>query len=271
MALAVAQLIADCRGGGTASVVAVPEQDDRSNPAVELVTADALGTLAIEHTLIEPYPGQIQDNVQISPYVETLPTMLEDRLPVGSRFQLILDPCVVNGIKPTQEVLDAIVKWVVTTAPHLEDGHPGIDGRHMAKGEPPDVPFPITLVRWPRRVDDTLPPVLIARSCPPDLEELRRQRLVTALEKKLPKLTAAGEKGHQGVLVIESRDFALSNSVTISAALFAASDEVTDPLPSWIILWQQVGDAAFEWTLRADGEWIGTPHQHVLPAVRHPR
>lgn len=271
VALAVARLIAADRSGGEVEIRAVPERDDRTNPAVELITADAVGTLAIEHTLIEPYPGQIQDNHQVRPYAEKLPTMLAGRLPAGSRFDLTLDVGVVDGIEPTQEALGAIAEWAVTKAPLLEDGRPGIDGRHMAKGGPPDTPFPITLARWPRHVDDVLPEVSIGWWRPPDLEERRRQRLAVALRKKLPKITAAEVDGHRGVLVIESGDHQLSNSVDIHVALLAAAAAVEDPLPSWIVCWEQVGGSAFVSTLRADGEWIGDPRPSVLPAVPHRR
>lgn len=141
----------------------------------------------------------------------------------------------------------------------------------MVKGGPPDIPFPITLARWPRHVDDALPQSSIGWWRPPDLEERRRERLVIALRKKLPKLAAAEVEGHQGVLVIESDDIQLSNSVDIRLALLAAAAEVEDPLPSWIVCWEQVGESAFVSTLRSDGEWIGDPSPYVLPAVPHPR
>jgi len=271
VALAVARLIAADRSGGEVEIRAVPERDDRTNPAVELITADAVGTLAIEHTLIEPYPGQIQDNHQVRPYAETLPTMLAGRLPAGSRFDLNLDVGVVNGVKPTQETLDAIAEWAVAAAPLLEDGRPGIGGRHMAKGGTPDLPFTITLARWPRDVDDVLPDVEIRWWCPPDLEERRRERLVVALQKKLPKLTAAEAEGHRGVLVLESDDIQLSNLIDIRVALLAAAAEVEDPLPSWIVCWEQVGGSAFVSMLRSDGGWISDPHPSVLPALPHRR
>jgi hypothetical protein len=271
VALAVAELIAAERGGGRVGIEAIPERDDRTNPAVELITFDAVGTLAIEHTLIEPYPGQIQDNHQIRPYAEALPTMLAGRLPAGSRFDLNLDVRVVNGIKPTHETIDAIAEWAVAAAPLLEDGRPGIGGRHMSNGGPPDIPFPITLARWPRHVDDVLPEVSIGWWRPPDLEERRRERLVVALRKKLPKIAAAAAEGHQGVLVIESDDIQLSNSVDIHVALLGAAAAVEDPLPSWIVCWEQVEESAFVSTLRSDGEWIGDPRPSVLPAVPYPR
>lgn len=271
IALAVAELIAAQRGGGQVVVVALPDRDDRTNPAVELIAADAVGTLAIEHTLIEPYPGQIQDNHQIRPYAQTLPTMLAGRLPAGSRFDLNLDVRVVNGIKPTQETLDAIAEWAVAIAPLLEEGRPGIGGRHMARNGPPDLPFPITIARWPHDVDDVLPELSIGWWRPPDLEERRRERLSVALRKKLPKITAAEAEGHQGVLVIESDDIQLSNFVDIRAALLAAAEKVDDPLPSWIVCWEQAGESAFVSTFRCEGKWIDDPRPSALPAVPHPR
>lgn len=141
----------------------------------------------------------------------------------------------------------------------------------MAKGDPPDIPFPITPARWPRHVDDVLPEVSIGWWRPPDLEERRRQRLVVALRKKLPKIAAAEAEGHQGVLVIESDDIQLSNCVDILVALLAAAAVVEDPLPTWIVCWEQVGESAFVSTLRSDGEWIGDPRPSVLPAVPYPR
>ena len=271
IALAVAELIADQRGGGQVTVVAVPEREDRTNPAVELITSDAVGTLAIEHTLIEAFPGQIQDSHQIRPYVETLPTMVADRMPEGSRFELNLDVRGVDGIRPTSETFETIVEWVVAAAPQLEEGRPGISGRHMTKGGPPALPFTATLARWPMRVDDVFPEVSIGWWRPPDLEERRRERLSVALGKKLPKIAAAEVDGHQGVLVLESEDIQLSNSRDIRAALLAAAAEVEDPLPSWIVCWEQVGDSAYVSTLCSNGEWIGDPRSSVLPAVPHRR
>ncbi len=271
VALAVARLIAAERSGGEVEIRAVPEQVDRTNPAVEPITSDAVGTLAIEHTLIEPYPGQIQDSHQVRPYAETLPMMLAGRLPAGSRFDLNLDIRVVNGIKPTHENLVAIAEWAVANAPLLEDGRSGIGGRHMVKDGPPNTPFPISLVRWSRDVEDVLPEVSIGWWRPPDVEERRRERLVVSLRKKLPKIAAAEAEGHQGVLVIESDDIQLSNSIDIRVALLAAAAEVEDPLPSWIVCWEQVAESAFVSTLRSDGEWVGDPRPSVLPAVQHPR
>jgi hypothetical protein len=265
VALAVARLIAADRTGVEVEIRAVPERADRTNPAVELITADAVGTPAIEHTLIStrPDPG-----LQGPPLHETLPTMLAGRLPPGDG-STSASTCVVNEVNHAGDALARSQNGLARSI--LEDGRPGIGGRHMAKGVPPDTPFPITLARWPRHVDDVLPEVSIGWWRPPDLEERRRERLVVALSKKLPKITAAEAEGHQGVLVLESDDIQLSNSIDIRAALLAAAAEVEDPLPSWIVCWEQVGGSAYVSTLRSYGEWIGDPRSSVLPAVPHRR
>lgn len=271
ISLVVARMVAVERSGGDVEIRAIPEREDRTNPAVELVTADSVGTLAIEHTIIEPYPGQIRDNHQIRPYATTLPAMLTGRLPPGGRFEINLDVGVANGIKLAPETLEAIAEWVVSAAPLLEEGRPGIDGRHMAKGGPPDLPFPVTLARWPRHADDVFPELSIGWWRPSDLEERRRERLAVALRKKLPKLTTAAAVGHQGVLVIESDDIQLSNFVDIRAALHDAAADAEDPLPSWIVLWEQFGESAFVSTLRANGAWIDDPRPAALAAIPHGR
>ncbi|MEI2638359.1 MAG: hypothetical protein V9F03_05100 [Microthrixaceae bacterium] len=187
--------------------------------------------------------------------------MLVSRLPAGSRFDLNLDVGAVNGIKPTQGTLGAIAAWAVATAPLLEDGRPGIGGRHMAKCGPPDLPLPITLSRWPRFVDDVLPEVGVGWWRPQDLEDRRKERLALALQTKIPKLTEATANGHESVLVIESHDIQFSNTVTIRIALHAASAEVEDPLPSWIVCWEQWGGSALVSTFRAEGTWIDDPRR----------
>lgn len=266
IALAVARLIATARSGGDVEILKKPEEEDRSRPAVELVTEDAVGTLAIEHTLVEPFSAQIRDQQQMRPYAEALPGLLEGRLPAGSQFELNLAVGSTNGIKPSPEALKTIAEWAVKTAPQLEVGRSRVDG-HMATGRPPELPFPITLVRWPRSTDDPLPQVTIGWWQPDDLPQRRQERLAVALQKKLPKLTSAVAKGPQGVLVLESDDVQLSNAVDIGNSLRAAASDLVQPLPAWIVLWQQYGDTAFVSFLRAASTWIDEPQPSRLPAI----
>jgi hypothetical protein len=267
IALAAARLIAAARDGGEVTILDVPERTDRTNPAVELMTSDAVGSLAIEHTQIEPYPGQIADNHRIRPYAEALPEMLASSVPDGSRLALNLDVGAVIGIRPSTEVLELIAEWVAIVARSLVDGRPGIDGRHLAKGGPPELPFRLALVRWPQFPESPIPNVTIGWWRPDDLEERRQERLAVALAKKLPKLADAAGQGYAGVLVLESSDIQLSNSFDIQRALRTSATGAGSPIPSWIILWEQYGETAFVSISRANDAWIDEPQPQLLPAV----
>lgn len=260
IALHVAQLIADGRGGGTARIAGQPEREDRTNPVVELVTSDTVGCLAIEHTLIESFTGQIEDQRQIQPYVESLPKLFGDDLPQSSRFDINVNPRAVVGVKKTAEALDAIVAWARRLAPTLPDGRPGVQGAHIARSGPPELPFEVSLARWPRHAESPIPHVTVGWWSPENLEELREARIATALAKKLPKIHSASEALHcDGVLVLEADDIQLANAVDIRVALQRAAGAQEHPIPAWIVLWETVEDAAFVSVLRANGEWIDDP------------
>lgn len=265
IALHVAQLIADGRDGGTAHIMGQPEREDRTNPVVELVTSDAVGCLAIEHTLIESYTGQITDQRQIQPYIESLPKLLGDDLQESSRFDINVNPRAVAGVKKTADAIDAIVVWVRRVAPTLPDGRPGIAGAHIARGGPPELPFDVSLARWPRHPESPIPHVTVGWWSPENLEELRETRIATALEKKLPKIHTASEALRcEGVLVLEADDIQLANAVDIRIALQKAAAAQDQPVPAWIVLWETVDDTAFVSVLRASGEWVDDPVESAL-------
>lgn len=270
IALTVAQLIADRRAGGTAEVFAMPEREDRTKPVVELITSDRVGRLAIEHTLIESFTGQIEDQRQIQPYVDALPETLGDDLPRTSRFDINLDVRAVVGVKKATDAIESVAEWVRRTAPNLPDGRPGVEGEHIARGGPPELPFEVALVRWPRDEQSPIPHVTVGWWAPEALEPLRDARIATALAKKLPKIGAAAVALQcDGVLVLESDDIQLANAVDIRLALQRVAGAQQAPIPSWIVLWETIGDTAFVSVLRADGEWISDPEATALsfPAV----
>lgn len=267
LAFAVAELISERRGGGRVAVVSVPEDEDRTNPAVELVTADSVGELAIEHTLIEAFTGQITDQHQIQPYAAKLPGLIgPEDLPTGSRFELNVDIRAVHGLgAPKLATLKAIAGWVREAAPNLVDGRPGVRGAHMARTGPPDLPFEVTLVRWGHDPDSTIPNLTVGWWKPDDLEDQRIARIRTALAKKLPKLATAAAIGQETVLVLESDDVQISNAIDIRLALHAATDELAVDLPAWIVLWETIAETAFVWFLRTSGTWESDARPTVVP------
>lgn len=268
IALCVAQHIADGRDGGTVRIVRQPEREDRTNPVVELVTSDAVGCLAIEHTLIESFTGQIADQRQIQPYVESLPKLLGGDLPESSRFDINVDPRAVVGVKKTADAIDAVVVLARRVAPTLPDGRPDMKGAHIARSGPPDLPFEVSLARWPRRAESMIPHITVGWWSPENLEELREARIATALAKKLPKIHSASQALLcEGVLVLEADDIQLANAVDIRFALQKAAGAQDHPIPAWIVLWETVDGSAFVSVLRASGEWVDNP---VHSALRFP-
>ena len=62
---------------------------------------------------------------------------------------------------------------------------------------------------------------LLSRSVGENVEDQRRTRIRTALDKMLPKLTACRAEGDVTVLILEYRDIALTNQVLVAQALEA--------------------------------------------------
>ena len=60
-----AQHFADGRNGGTISLDAYPDEEERQRPAIDLLAHDSLGPISVEHTLIEPYSAQLHDNKRV--------------------------------------------------------------------------------------------------------------------------------------------------------------------------------------------------------------
>lgn len=254
LSFAAGELVANHRQGGAVTLVTCPELEERTLPSVELVTRDHVGELAIEHTRIEAYEGQIVDPIEIAPYAERLADRLADRLPPGSRFELVLDVRAANGVKPSVARLDRIAEWVALEAPGLVDGRPGVQGGHMVKAAPPDLPFPATLSRWPVADEVVLPAFSVRTWRPEDLEERRLARASRAFADKLPKLLSARTGGREALLILESNDIQLSNAWTIAEAVQKAAGGFAD-LPEWIVLVESETTPPFGWIIRAEGAW----------------
>ncbi len=50
--------------GSSFTATQFPEDEDRTKPAVEVIATDGTRTMAIEHTLLEPFVGQKEDDVR---------------------------------------------------------------------------------------------------------------------------------------------------------------------------------------------------------------
>jgi len=98
--------------------------------------------------------------------------------------------------------------------------------------------------------------ILIKRFAPDDLETKRRERINTALQKKLPKLAAARREFNatESVLVVESDDIALANSSAIADGLRTALQHHQEP-PDTIYLVETDRGLAWQlWVMKANGQ-----------------
>jgi hypothetical protein len=255
VSLRVAERVARARRRAPVHVVDRPERlPDNNGPKVELVVRDSVADIAIEHTKIESYPGQITDGRRIVEWGMKVRAAVEGRLPEDSGFDLGFDPHAVDGTPPTDARVARVVEWVLSTAPLLAQGQGGRQG-HIAKGGPPELPVPVSLVRWPRRPSSAVLQLQITTWAPEELElePLRRERLRAALAAKCPKLASARPPDGETMLILETDDIALSSASHVESAL-RALDLSHVELPDWLIF-LETGLLSDVTVLRENGQW----------------
>jgi hypothetical protein len=201
---------------------------------------------AIEHTIVEAFAEQMRTNVDFQAFVDPIVTALDRRLPQPGKFDLVFEIDPSKGLKPRHilEAQRAVIAWVETNAAELHaecpaqpsKDHKPFGVRGIRTGSPAGIKLTLTReVAWslPEKAHGRL---FAIRTAPKDYEDLRRERMNTALRKKLPKLHACKEAGARTILVLENGDMALSNHWVIcqsaEAALAGRSDR---PDEVWLV------------------------------------
>lgn len=210
------------------SDVTYPE-DDHSGPPVEMRLRLGAQRFAIEHTLIEPFPLAIQTGRQFQELAAEIEPALNGSMPGPGTYQLVF-PIHPTERKPrhTHAALrERIIQWVREAGAELHGECPErLDRDHRPHGycgvrttEIEGIPLSLSRrVHWSEngRHDGAL---FMVRSIGEDVEDQRRTRIRTALDKKLPKLTDCRAEGDLTVLILEYRDIALTNQVLVAQAL----------------------------------------------------
>ena len=158
-----------------------PEDVERHKPTVEAIFRDGAGkTLAVEHTLIQPFVGQKDDDQPFLTAIAPLEMNPSLRLPA---YEILLYPPV--GAIPKgpdwNDVCRNITHWLQNEKDRLPDG---LSQHQVEVGE-----FSLELLA--EKTPGPYPEgrVAVGRSRLPDsFQDVVR----TALERKLPKLVAAG-------------------------------------------------------------------------------
>ena len=188
--------------------------------------------LAIEHTLVEPFAAAIQTGLEFEELVRPVLVALDGTLPKPGTYRLHFPehPTAGRPRKKHVALRGKIIEWVREKATELHAESPARESRERLpfgyQGKRADEVdgLPMSLERvvsWAEdgRHDGRLFPYRVVSG---DVEHRRKARIATALEKKLPKLSACHDAGDVTILIFEYADVALSNQVVVAQALEAA-------------------------------------------------
>jgi hypothetical protein len=259
----------EARENATRGATHSPESEGHPAP-VELVCRIGERLYAFEHTGIEPFPRQIQMEVERKRLLGALDVELAGQLPEAEYFEFMYPADAATGIaaKEIPRIRDAVRRWILETAPNTPigqygDRYPTAELGSSVSG----VPFPVSLHRWaviagPLRGALMLRPVINDDILGGDLESARTDRLREACRRKFPKLAVwKREHGATTVLVLEDADMSLTNHQRVAEALAnaefgeaAAPDEIYLvstflPRPWWVTCLRRAGKTYYD-----DGE-----------------
>lgn len=211
--------------------VTYPEKDG-SGPTVEMRLRLADRRIAIEHTLVEPFPKAIESGKEFGELTDTIVAELHGNMPAPGTYVLTfpVHPTLGKHRRTHSRLREKISEWVVQAGAELHGECPERKGQdwcpHGYNGTRTTVIEGITLnlalrVHWSEdgRHDGAL---FLARAVGVDVEDLRLVRMKIALDKKLPKLRDCALMGDTTFLILEWSDIALSNHIVIAEALDAA-------------------------------------------------
>lgn len=181
---------------------------------------------ALEHTLIEPFPENLKDDIVFKQvFDESIETDVKDSLRSDLAYDVYVDVYAFSQRSKAELVgiRKKIVVWLRASIPQLPE--PTQPQRIAIRAEPPALPVSITL--GCHRSEMNGGRMMPGRFAPLALESLRRVRLLKALRDKSPKLHAARRVGTRTVLILENRDIALTSEGGLSEAIDELASEIT--------------------------------------------
>ena len=216
----------------------------------------------LEHTRIDPFEGAVTIGIKFSEFVKPIVDHLSGVLPGPAYHTLLLPQDLELGRKSKKQIAtiqEALIEWISGEAPRLYDQAAttglGQSRASAAREFPGLLPYPANLsccVTGPPSDTET-GRFSVARTPDVDLEQQRFGRVRRALAGKCPKLQRCKDRGARTVLVLECGDIALSNSVSIRAALNRAAEERAD-IPDEIYLVETKVETWHMWPMNPAAE-----------------
>jgi hypothetical protein len=215
-----------------------PERERHQFP-VELAFTLGNQPFALEHTGIEPFEGHVRMEAQAERLFVPITNALKDAVGREAYFELHMPLNALAGRKQPelQAIQQAIIEWVKTTAPTVPK-RPSLDYRGTSTGPTQVAGVPFTLSLW--RFE---PPVVPGhhfeiRHTVENIEQLRRDRMKEAIDKKFPKLAAwKNTEKAKTVLVLEQNDIQLTNSSIVADTFLPLAQARADrPDETYLVL-----------------------------------
>ncbi len=240
-----------------------PEETERAKGAVEVLFNTPVGVVPMEHTLIETYPGQIEDEVRAKQLLGGLEGRSEDLLSNPGSYSLLVEARGLEGITDVRAARQGIERWIRNKARDLGLPFRFPEETWSVNGTPPAFPSRVTLQRrepWKSQDQKDMKVVIVVS----DVESLRRRRIREAFRRKCPKLARARSNGAPSVLVLEWREIFLTSDHHVSDAVYDVIESLRQEasvadLPTHIFL---VGTALVPWRvwlIVEDGQFTPFP------------
>ena len=238
------------RTGETIAVTERPEVVHRSSPAVEELWESPSRRYAVEHTRLESFDGQLENEVRLRRMILPVRDMLAGRLP-GTYVLTVLLSEAKEARVPYEQVHQEIGRLTLEKAAAMGDGETIVL-------ESDRLTFPVQL----RRRHGNRSQVFVHCAIVGERDALRLTRVRRAFEDKCPKLAAWSVDGRASVLVLEANDIQLSNVFLVWEAVKDVIAQRTD-VPDTIIFVETDGSPMYGWVLKDGantGDAVPTPN-----------
>jgi len=200
--------------GSTFRIIERPDEVQRQKQAVDALALDAVGqTLAIEHTLVQPFVGEKDDSRRFLTAIAPLEEDLSLRLPGIAYFVSLPVAAIPKGFdwaKIGKELRD----WFLRVLSSIPEG--------TSLHKVPNVGFELALRIRKSQSPTTAGRILVLRS---DMPDDFRQVVRKALKDKLPKLTKT--RANIRILLLELDNMPVSE-LEIADSLQAMKEEYPD-------------------------------------------
>jgi hypothetical protein len=192
-------------------------------------------TIAVEHTLHQTFPDQVQQALRFAPLME-LCRGLSGQLPGPGRYELSVSASELQGHRDVD--LNSLSAWIRTAAPTLTPGRTWHGATNVLRAGPPTLPFSVSLLRTEQW--EGVPEGTLHLRWPIDFEALstaRLRQMGSSLQRKLPKLEEHRAPGGLTLLIFENQDIQLVNADIVADSIRSVlSDQPDLAVPDAIVM-----------------------------------